>query len=264
MIKMLRPLKSISPSLQHIKLDKKSAESFPEVVKVLECHAQSMDYIIEFFKEPLIESCACKGCTNDLFKPIRIPRQVYEKLMKFSMPMPILKQIEVGDKSIDLQYPSFVDAQVLLLTNKFQPSLESTIYLRVAAKKKKSVANKQLGASRCALAPNIEKLKNTSCFKIGFASRVRGVLGYNNCMKPRCIYFLSAISQQIFMSPNLSQAERRYVVIATAFVILLLSLIYLSKPPLDHTRWSSQFVRRALVILTILLSGRLDKTQMLR
>ncbi len=67
--------------------------------------------------------------------------------------------------------------------------------MRVAAKKKKIVATKQLGASRCALAPNIEKLKNKSCFKIGIASRVRGVVGCNNCMKPRCIYSLSAVSQ---------------------------------------------------------------------
>ena len=109
------------------------------------------------------------------------------------MPMPIIKQVEVGDKSLDLHYLSFADAQVLPFTNKLQPSLESTT-LRVAAKKKKNVATEQLGASRCALAPNIEKLKNRYCFKIGIASRVRGVVGCNNCMKPRCIYSFSVIS----------------------------------------------------------------------
>ncbi len=87
-----------------------------------------------------------------------------------------------------------VDAQVLPFTNKFQSSLESTT-LRVAAKKKKIVGAKQLSASRCALAPNIENLKNRSCFRIGIASRVHGVVGCNNCMKPRCIYSLSAVSQ---------------------------------------------------------------------
>ncbi len=122
MINVLRPLKSISPSLQHIKLDKKRAESCPELVKVLECHSQSTDYMIQFFKEPLIESCVCKGCTNGLFKPIRIPRHVYDNVMKSPMPMPIIKQVEVGDKSSDLHYLSFADAQVLPLTNNIQPS----------------------------------------------------------------------------------------------------------------------------------------------
>ena len=50
-------------------------------------------------------------------------------------------------KSIDLEYLSFADAQVLLFTNKFQPSLESII-LRVAAKTKKIIATKNIGASR--------------------------------------------------------------------------------------------------------------------
>jgi hypothetical protein len=109
------------------------------------------------------------------------------------MSIPILKQIEVGGKSADLQYLSCADAQVLPFTNKFQPSLESTL-LRVVVKKKKIVATKQLGASRCAFAANIEKLKNRACFKIRIASRVRGVVGCNNCMKSHCIYSLSAES----------------------------------------------------------------------
>ncbi len=66
--------------------------------------------------------------------------------------------------------------------------------MRNAAKKKKKTATQQLAASRCALAPHIEKLKNKTCFKIGIAPRVRGVGGCNNCMKPRCVYSFSAIS----------------------------------------------------------------------
>jgi len=131
-----------------------------------------------------------------------MPRQVYDNVMKFPMPMSIIKQLEVGDKSSDLHYLSFADAQVLPFTDKFQPSLEATT-LRVAAKKKKTVASKNLGASRCALAPNIEKLKNRTCFKMGVASRVRGVVGCNNCMKPRCIiYSLSAVSQMKVPLPH--------------------------------------------------------------
>ena len=65
--------------------------------------------------------------------------------------------------------------------------------MSVAVKKKKMVAIKQRGASRFALAPNIEKLKDIACFKIGIASRVRGIVGYNNCMKSPCIHSLPAV-----------------------------------------------------------------------
>ncbi len=128
--------------------------------------------MIPFSKEPLIESSVCKGCTNGVFKPIRMTRQVYDNVMKFPMPMPIIKQVEVRDKSSDLHYLSFADAQVLPFTNKFQPSLEATT-LSVAAKKKKTVASTYLGASRCAWAPNIEKLKNRNCFKMGDAKMLQ-------------------------------------------------------------------------------------------
>ncbi len=82
MIAALAPLKSISPSLEHIKLDKKKAESFPDMLKVMECHMRSTDYMIQFFKEPLVENCTCIGCSNGLFKHVRMPRQVYEEVMK--------------------------------------------------------------------------------------------------------------------------------------------------------------------------------------
>ena len=108
--------------------------------------------------------------------------------------MPILKQPKIGDNTTDLQYLSFEDARKLPFTNKFQPSLEITI-LRVAAKKKKTIAAQHFGASRWALAPKILKPKNKSNFKIGIASKVRGVVGCINCMKPRCIYSLSAVSR---------------------------------------------------------------------
>ena len=144
MMKVLGPLKSINPTLQHIKLVKKRAKPFPELLKVLECHTQSTDYVIQFFKEPLIENCPCKGCNNGIFKPLRMPRQVYEQVMRFPMPMLILKQPEVGDSSVDLQYLSFEDAHKLPFTNKFQPSLATTTS-RVAAKKKKTIAARQLG-----------------------------------------------------------------------------------------------------------------------
>jgi hypothetical protein len=116
--------------------------------------------------------------------------------------MPIIKIVEVGDKSSDLHCLSFEDAQVLSFINKFQPSLEATT-LRDAAKKKKTVASRILSALRYALAPKIEELKNRACFKMGVASRVRGVVGCNNCMKPRCIYSLSAVSQMKVPLPHL-------------------------------------------------------------
>ena len=186
MIKVLGLLKSISPCLQHIELDKKRAKSCPDLLKMLECHTESTNYMIRFFKEPLIENFPCKECSNGLFKPMRMPRYVYEEVQKLSMPMPIFKQPEIGDNTANLQYLSFEDARKLPLTSKFQPSLETTSS-RVAPKKKKTIAIQHLGASRCALAPNIFKLKNKSNFKIGIASKVRGVVGCIYCMKPLCI-----------------------------------------------------------------------------
>ena len=66
MDKVLEPLKGISPLLQQIKLDKKKAEAFPDLLKVFECHTQSTDCMIQFFKEPLVDNCKCKGCTEGI------------------------------------------------------------------------------------------------------------------------------------------------------------------------------------------------------
>ena len=60
-------------------------------------------------------------------------------------------------------------------------------------KKKKSSATLQLNIAR-SLALNITKQRNKSNFKIGVATKVRGVVVCNNCRKPRCIYSLSAVS----------------------------------------------------------------------
>ena len=49
MDKVLAPLKKISPLLKHIKLDKKKAEAFPELLTVLQCHTQCTDFMIQFF-----------------------------------------------------------------------------------------------------------------------------------------------------------------------------------------------------------------------
>ena len=81
MDKVLEPLKGISPLLQHIKLDKKKAEAFPDLLKVLECHTQSADCMIQFFKEPLVDNCKCKGCTEGIIQHARMPRAVYQQVM---------------------------------------------------------------------------------------------------------------------------------------------------------------------------------------
>ncbi len=71
--KVLDKLKAIDPNLKHIKLDKKHAESSPDLLHVLKCHAQATDYMILFFKEPLVSNCTCEGCNNGLIKPVRMP-----------------------------------------------------------------------------------------------------------------------------------------------------------------------------------------------
>ena len=45
------------------------------------------------------------------------------------------------------------------------------------------------------LSPNITKIKNKTAFKIVSAARVLGVVDCKSCLKPRCIYSLSALSQ---------------------------------------------------------------------
>ena len=82
MVQVLRNLKSICPSLLNIKLDKKKAEAFPDILQVLECHSRSTDYMIQVFKESLVENCCCKGCRNGVIKDLRMPRYVYDKVIQ--------------------------------------------------------------------------------------------------------------------------------------------------------------------------------------
>jgi hypothetical protein len=111
------------------------------------------------------------------------------------MPMPIIKPSQLRDKSTDLEYLSFAEAQRLTFTNKYQPSLEP-IALRAAARKKKTqAATRPLPSSRFASDLCVTKLKNITSFPIGIAARVRGVAECNNCSKPRCIYSLAAWTQ---------------------------------------------------------------------
>jgi hypothetical protein len=126
MSKLLRSLQRITPSLEHIKLDKKRVEEFPELVQVLKGHSQSTDYTTQFFKEPVNKNCTCKGCTTGILKLVRMPRVVYDKVMELPMPMPILKPAELLDKEAYLHYLSFAHAQKLPFTNKYQSSLEVT------------------------------------------------------------------------------------------------------------------------------------------
>ena len=100
--KVVDILKKMSPDLKHIKLDKKASEKFPDLLKVLKCHAQSTDYMIQFFKEAVVKNCTCKACTASIIKLVRMPRAVYDRVMELPMPMPILKPFGLLDKSNDL------------------------------------------------------------------------------------------------------------------------------------------------------------------
>ncbi len=186
MVKVSGCLMSICPSLEHIKLDKRRAEEFPNLLQFLECPSQSCDYMIQIFKEPIIKDCSCNACITRLIKPVRMPREVYERVMDSHMPMPIPKPIGVGDKETDVLYMSFVEAHTLPFTNEHQTSLTATT-LRAATRKKKTTIRQQimLRVASLSTAPSITKLKNKSNFKIGVAAKVRGVVECNNCRKPR-------------------------------------------------------------------------------
>jgi hypothetical protein len=158
--------------------------------------------MIRFFKQPRVENCDCKAYSEYLFKPVRLPQSVYEEVQKYHMPMPIPKPTRIGDTVEDLHYMSFEEAQVLPFTFEQQPALKATSLRIDAATKKEAVARSKLGAVRVAttLSHNITKLKNKTAFKIAIAARVRGVMDCKSCLKPRCIYSQSDVSQ---MKPTL-------------------------------------------------------------
>ncbi len=110
MERVLDPLKKMNPLLQHIRLDKKKAESFPDLLLVLNNHTKSTDFMIQICKQPLNENCNCKAYSENIFKPVRMLLSVYEKVMQYPMPTPIPKPTTVGDTIEDLYYMSFVDA----------------------------------------------------------------------------------------------------------------------------------------------------------
>jgi hypothetical protein len=132
-----------------------------------------------------------------------MPRAVYDKVMELPMPMPILKPAELFDKEADLQYLSFAYAKKMPFTNKYHPSLEVTAK-RVAATQNKKAADQFMRGSRFTSAIVVMKLKNKASFKIGVATKVRGVVECNQCSKPRCIYSQYALSN---MRPPLPRLD---------------------------------------------------------
>ena len=81
---------------------------------------------------------------------MRIPLEMYKRVMDCHMPMPIPKPIIVEDKEIE--YMSFVDAHTLPFANEHQPSLAVTT-MRAANRKKKTSINQQLTSSRLTVFP---------------------------------------------------------------------------------------------------------------
>jgi hypothetical protein len=72
---LLNPLRLISPRIQHIKLDKKKEEEFPELLGGLKGHTHSAEFMIQFFDHFVIkQNCNCKACSGGIFKPVRMPQ----------------------------------------------------------------------------------------------------------------------------------------------------------------------------------------------
>ena len=97
MRKALMPLRGIDTRLDHIKLGKKKTEDFLKRLKVLQNHTQSTEFMIQFFKESLVNNCDYKAWTDALFKPVRVTRSVYDKVKEFPMPISIPKPKRVGE-----------------------------------------------------------------------------------------------------------------------------------------------------------------------
>ena len=119
--------------------------------------------------------------------------------------MSIPKPTSIKDTFENMHYMSFEEVQVLPFGSKHLPPLKATT-LRIASdtKRKGAIARAQLRAARVAtsLPHNMTKSKHITASKIAFASRVRGVVDCKSCLKPRCIYSHSALSQ---MKPPLSR-----------------------------------------------------------
>ena len=143
-----------------------------------------------------------------------------------------------------MAYMSFDEAQVLPFTGEHQPSLSDALLRAVADTKKKQARQRsQLGSARVtySTAPNITKLKNKSSFKIASATRVRGSVVCNNCIRPRCIYSQNALTtmkpplpQESMGSASIDEVQKYRVMAKDRLLNAMESTIYMCEmAPLD-------------------------------
>ena len=122
---VLDVLQKIEPGLKELKITRQEAPSkYPELMKVLQNHTRSTDYMIQFVKSPLCITppriCDCKACTLGLFEPLRMPMEAYEKVHSKLFPLPIPQARP--DESGELRYLSLEDTMALPFTDEHQPS----------------------------------------------------------------------------------------------------------------------------------------------
>ena len=193
--KLLAILRKISPSIgDHLQIDSSSIKKHPEIQKVLDNHSRGSAYFRQFFKRPLVAECGCVACREGMFSPIIMPAEAYKELHeKYAMPLPIPKpQVQATNTSTvveksDLHYMSFEEAVTKPFTDEHQPSLQ---------KKRRNnniVGEVAIGARE---SRSLESDQN----KIIQGKFIRGLVSYKDCMKPRCLYYITAPNS---MKPNL-------------------------------------------------------------
>jgi hypothetical protein len=213
---VLAILQRIEPGLKEIKITRKEAHgAYPELMKVIKNHSRASDYMIQFVKEPLVKSpnrCDCKACELGLFKSLRMPREVYDKLHTNLFPLPIPGERD-GTPIGELRYLSLEDTMKLPFTDDHQPSKQAR---RVALDQQKqdSIAGggsgnpkkkrSRKGVRGVATTPDVppitipsiasttQKAPPRKNFELGHISRLRGLVQCMECQKPRGIYSLLA------------------------------------------------------------------------
>jgi len=233
---VLSVLQEIEPGLDELKITRKDAASkCPLLMKVLKNHTRSSDYMIQLVKSPLCTPlvCDCMVCALKLWKPPRMPVDVYEEVHSLLFPLPMPEESPRDDTGA-LHYMSFEENMTQPFTDEHQPS---KISKRLAATKKNSLVGgtpttSNTGRGRgnfgrgrgstgsvppltfVSVSSTIQTMKRTN-FPLGHIARIRGVVLCMDCGKPRCVYSAQAIAK---MKPHGEYSKEDEIYCRFAFI----------------------------------------------
>ena len=109
---VLDVLQKIEPGLNELKVTRKEAAKYPNLLKVLKNHTKSNDYMVQFLKSLLCsppQVCDCRACELGIFKPLRMPISTYEELYTMLFPLPI-PEAKPRDDTGELHYTNLEES----------------------------------------------------------------------------------------------------------------------------------------------------------